>query len=474
MQRRISSRVLAACEQFGPAVALADGVREVSYADFGAAIRHWSELFAEQPGLHRIGFALPNSIAYVAAIYGAIEAGRVPFLMDDSLSWPEIRAIAKDVALDAVAFRGHEADAAPTQQIGCFSFLTGSAVNQAPTDSPRLRHDTGICRFTSGTSGRPKCLEFSHDAVIAAAGTWYTANALTERDVVVCLSGFYNGLAFNTSLAACFLAGARLAVYKGWASPSQVLRYAASQAATRLVGFPVFYQMIVRAGTRREQFPASLTHFYSAASPLVNETREILARDLGLNVINYYGVAETGPVTYEPDPARAEANGVPLPGCVLRVGAGGLEVRTPYMASGYLNLPGSFEERLTTDGYYRTADIGELSAGRLTLGARSDGHIDIGGKKFDPIDVVEALRGITGIEDAFVFSREGRGARELCAVVATRGEHMQADIRQSLRESLAGFKIPQRIRCIKALPRNSAGKLCVPEIRALFEKETDE
>ncbi|OED49646.1 hypothetical protein AB838_06215 [Rhodobacteraceae bacterium (ex Bugula neritina AB1)] len=399
-------------------------------------------------------------------MYGAVKAGKVPFLIDDKLSRTEIGAIARDVQLDVLLVATEWEFDLP--RIGEWQGLQLYAFPAA--DKTNLLHpSTAVCRFTSGTSSAPKCLEFSHTAVLEAGRVWMRSNRMESSDITLCLAGFFNGLAFNTSLAATFLSGAQLVIYSGWASPPQVLREAARHHVTRLIGFPAFYKLLASSGLARNKLPASLQQVYSAASSLSDDTRNALKAQYGLDVSNYYGIAEAGPVTTEADLAAACGNGTALQGCLMRTENGVLQVRTPYLATRYLNRPGELEKRLTADGFYVTSDLAVISEGRLFLRGRRDAILDVGGKKFESSEVVGALLSLPGVDEAFVFGDPVPDqGMAVCAVVAGQNLPDEAVIRRQLGCQLAAFKIPQKIQFASALPRNAAGKIDAVGLRSRF------
>ena len=470
MTTSISEIILACCQRFGSRAAVTDGDLIWSYETFGAQIRAWAGFFDDLPGIDRIGFALPNSAQYLAALYGAVHAQKTPFLIDNALGATEIAAIVNETGIDALltddpASAGDEL----ARHDGIAIFAT------CPNAAPQLDAETAVCRFTTGTSGAPKCLEFSHRAVYEAAQVWRRSNDMSQDDTILCLSGFFNGLAFNTSLLASFLSGANLAVYRGWLSPAQVLRYAAQTGATRLIGFPVFYQLLASSGLPGDAIPGCLQSLYSAASALSDDTRERLADTYGLSIVNYYGIAEAGPVTTDRIPGSTRGNGAALIGCDIRTRAGVLEVRTPYLASRYLTGPDDLSGRMTPDGYFRTGDRAEIRNGRLFLAGRTSNILDVGGKKFPASDVTRAILALPGVTDAYVFGEAtaDRGTR-VCAAISGNKVGSETAIRRQLTATLARHKLPYFIRVLHEMPRNAAGKIDASRIRKIFQQGVKE
>ncbi len=234
MTRSLSQTVLAACRRFADRIAITDVPLIWTYANFAAQIEAWAAFLGGGDAPRRIGFVQKNSAQYLAAMYGAILAGKVPFLIDDSLGAGELGALATAVELDAVLTT--DAATPSGHLLGSKDGLRLTSL-RCGNGATRMHAGTALCRFTSGTSGIPKCLEFSHEAVLNAARVWGNSNGLHRDDRIVCLSGFFNGLAFNTSLTATFLSGARLSMPPGVSTPGGI-RSPRSRTSSSAAGSP--------------------------------------------------------------------------------------------------------------------------------------------------------------------------------------------------------------------------------------------
>ncbi|HET6211016.1 MAG TPA: AMP-binding protein, partial [Jatrophihabitans sp.] len=292
-----------------------------------------------------------NSGQYVVALLGTLLAGGVPMLLDpltsDAALAELIVSCGVDLVLDdatASPLSGHRPGApAPTGH--------GVTAIEHPGTVPALAPGTELCRFTSGSTRTAAGIEFSGAAVLAAAESWIEASRLTDRDRLLCFAGLYNGLAFNTSLIPGLLSGASLTLPTGLPAGGYVRRQLAATQPTVLVAFPAIYDALAESSAT----PAGVARLrlsLSSAARLSPDTARTLAVRDGLRVSDYYGLAETGPVTLELDPAPDGGQGRPLPRAELRFATEvGHEreilVRTPSMGTRYLNYPGGFEAKLT-------------------------------------------------------------------------------------------------------------------------------
>ncbi|MGY0064551.1 class I adenylate-forming enzyme family protein [Streptomyces sp. LZ34] len=477
--------------QHADRLAVADTQRRLTYAELDAAAeefttefgRWWSEAAARGPAAAppRVVVLAANSASYVVAYVGLLRAGAVPFLLDPALAAEEVRAVATSCGIDAVVHdRPLSLGIEPSGSVTSGGYAlsrTATPAEQPTADRPELLASTEVCRFTSGSTGSPSCIEFSGTAVHNAALSWRDATGLGSDDRILCFAGLFNGLAFNTSLLAAFLAGAALWLPSGLPTSGQVIRFLREIRPTRLTGFPALYESLLR---RPEHIPelAELKVALSSAAPLKATTAEELRTRHGLAVCNYYGVAETGPLTFDPFPAPEHGQGRPLPGVEFVFGdgtgtTGEIRVRSTSMGSRYLNAPGAFEGRLDPDGFYATHDLGSLREGRLHLSGRAGSRLNIGGRKIDSVEVRRALLA-SGATEAVVFAVDKRNGDPMLVAVVSGPDGLTEDgLRVRCLERLAPYKVPERFVVVPEIPTTGVGKPRMNAARELFHQATD-
>ncbi|KAK1184739.1 class I adenylate-forming enzyme family protein [Streptomyces sp. NBS 14/10] len=481
--------------QHADRLAVADTQRRLTYAELDTAAEEfrtefdgwWSEAVARGEARPRVVILAANSASYVVAYVGLLRAGALPFLLDPALAPEEVRAVVAGCGIDAVVhdrplYPGIEPSGSVTSG-GYALTRTAPGAGEPMADRPEPLASTEVCRFTSGSTGSPSCIEFSGTAVHNAALSWRDATGLGADDRILCFAGLFNGLAFNTSLLAAFLAGAALWLPSGLPTSGQVIRFLREIRPTRLTGFPALYESLLR---RPEPIPelAELKVALSSAAPLKPTTAEELRTRHGLAVCNYYGVAETGPLTFDPFPAPDHGQGRPLPGVEFVFGVfgdgtvatgetGEIRVRSTSMGSRYLNAPGAFEARLDRDGFYATHDLGSLRDGRLHLSGRAGSRLNIGGRKIDSVEVRRVLLA-SGATEAVVFAVDKRNGDPMLAAVVSGPEGLTEDaLRGRCLERLASYKVPERVVVVPEIPTTGVGKPRMSAARELFHKATD-
>src|SRR6185503_7367835 len=138
--------------------------------------------------------------------------------------------------------------------------------------------------------------------------------------------------------------------------------------------------------------------------------------------------------------------GVPCPAGTI----GHVIVRGENVFSGYWRMPEKNAEEFTADGFFRTGDLGSLSAdGYLTIAGRSKDLIISGGYNVYPKEIELALDELPGVEESAVIGVPHPDFGEaVTAIVVPHGEHMaptEGEIIAALKKKLANFKVPKRV-----------------------------
>jgi long-chain acyl-CoA synthetase len=438
--------------------------------------RRWLE--AEVPSGPLL-FLPRNTLSSLAFLLGSIGSGKVPLFGDTAWQVSEIEGVIQRCGVRAAAWDGPLPERLPglsaVSERGGLALLR---VNAPALHSAALRADTAFGRFTSGSTGFPRCLQFRDSATLAATGSWCQATEISSADRVLCLATLNNGLAFNTSIFTVLFAGGTLTFHEGLMVRTAVGRTLARTDPTILVAFPFAYELL----TRSETFSASpsLRLAVSSAARLPENVKESWLRQTSLRICDYYGLAEVGPCTFN-DGTVSDSVGVPLPGVrvsitgddggELRPGeTGQIRVSTRSMASAYLDdCTPDFASNLDERNYYVTKDRGLVSTnGRLALQGRIGRLVNVAGRKIDPSEVEALLRRMPGIREVVVRG-EGGAERTFLAAYIESGSVTREDVVDFCLNQMAQYKVPQRIAIMPQLPRSSAGKVSVAGISAGME-----
>jgi malonyl-CoA/methylmalonyl-CoA synthetase len=341
-------------------------------------------------------------------------------------------------------------------------------------DAYRGPDDLAAILYTSGTTGRSKGAMLSHDNLLSNALTLADIWRFSSKDVLLhALPIFHtHGLFVATNVA--IAAGASM-IFLPKFDVEEIIRLLSR--ATVLMGVPTFYTRLLAQPQLTAQLTSQIRVFISGSAPLLAETHRAWQARTGHAILERYGMTETNMNTSNPyDGARVPGTvGFPLPGVALRIvdpktghgvpvgETGMIQVKGPNVFKGYWRNPEKTRAEFSADGFFITGDLGTIDEeGYVRIVGRGKDLIISGGFNVYPKEVeteIDALPGV--IESAVVgLPHPDLGEAVTAMVVMEAGlEIDQAGVQSSLKQRLAGFKVPKRVVGIKELPRNTMGKV---------------
>ena len=410
-----------------------------------------------------------GSVDFVVAHAAAFRAGLVVVPVNPSYSKREIDALmaaANPAAaiVESSEMQGWVRDAAPG------TIVTGVDVGLPDGPAPVLdgvtSEDPALLPFTSGTTGTPKGVVLTHGNLLASAEALLIAWRWTSEDrLILCLPLFHmHGL--GVGVHGTLLAGAS-AILQPAFDPESVLS-AAADDATMFFGVPTMYTRLVDApGAERL---GALRLCVSGSAPLAADMHRRIADACGQSILERYGMTETVMLVSNPfnGERRPGTVGFPLPGVEVRLADGSdeIEVRGPNVFGGYLDRPDANAEAFTSDGWFRTGDIGELDGdGYLSIVGRAKELIISGGYNVYPREIEDVLRAHPSVVDAAVVGTPSDEWGEIVTAYIEATDDLDADeLIAFAAAQLAPYKKPRIVHRIDALPRNKLGKVLRDEL----------
>src|SRR5262249_7296110 len=148
--------------------------------------------------------------------------------------------------------------------------------------------------------------------------------------------------------------------------------------------------------------------------------------------------------------------GLPLPGISVKLIGGEIHLKGPNIFAGYWQREEATREAFV-DGWFRTGDMGEVSAdGDYTLTGRERGVIISGGFNIYPREIEEFLQEQDEVAEAAVAARSDAVRGEVpVAFVVLRREVDCEELGERCRAKLASFKVPRSFQVLDRLPRNA-------------------
>ncbi len=353
------------------------------------------------------------------------------------------------------------------------------AVQAQPAEQavcPVAPGDLAAILYTSGTTGRSKGAQLTHGNLSANVHTlldhwdWRTDDVLIHALPIFHVHGLFVA-------AHCALLNGSKMLWMAKFQPAQVLAW--MPQATVFMGVPTLY---VRLLQEPDLTPAACRHmrlFISGSAPLLTDTFADWQARTGHTILERYGMSETIMLTSNPcrsaDGERKGGTvGQPLPGvqvrCVDEQGTpcetddiGGVEVKGPNVFPGYWRMPEANAKEFTTEGWFKTGDVGRFDAdGYLTIVGRSKDLIITGGYNVYPAEVEGYLNDLPGVAESAVIGcpHSDFGEGVVAVVVPQPDITLDAEqLTQAIRSQIASFKVPKRLFVVEALPRNVMGKV---------------
>ncbi len=481
--------------------------RRLSYAEAESAICHLRNNLSTRLGVSqgdRVAIVMPNCLEFYLAYWALVRLGAtivpvnvrlrpsdIAFVLNDVDAkvvltqrelWRAVReALAEAPAVEHVIAAEVEDDA-----VEAFEPLVAASdedVGEAPVKSD----DLALIAYTSGTTGRPKGAQITHDNVLFNIRMCLVCHSWRHEDVHLLVVPMFHCTALYSMLPASAYLGSTIVI----APRPQVKELAGliqEHRITTFISVPTLFHMLVTMKGLQDYDFSSLKAISYAGSMMPTETIQRLREAFPhVELRNFFGMTETISVTHilpsEDCVTRPDSVGKALPDVGVKIvdeqgkevppgTVGELCFHRANVIRDYWNRPGVLEQSMVGD-WFRSGDLGLVDEeGYLYLRGREKDMIIVGGENVFALEVENTLIEHPAIKEAAVVGVPATGVRaslgeliKAVVVLEPGAELKELDVKRHCAERLATYKVPHLVEFREALPRNPGGKVVKRELK---------
>jgi acetyl-CoA synthetase len=450
-------------------VAHADGRDEVigfrELSEWSARFAHWLAGRGVGPG-DRVAIMLEPSLAFYAALFGAVKRGAVAVPLFTLFGPEGVRLRVADCTPRLLVTSAEKADTAHAVDgvdvvIADEALLGAVAAQPARWETRTRADDLAVFQYTSGTTRElPEAVRHSQRAIVTLMVAALYGTGIRPGDEFFCPSSPAWGHGLWHGTLAPLALGVTTGTMAGKFEAKRLLRALEDYGITNLSAAATHFRMMKGSGVAgRHRYAVRKLSF--TGEPMDSATRVFVEETFGVPVCSMYGTTEVGVILADyPGAAdhavRPGALGKPVPG--VRV-----EVHGP---EGRPCAPDEIGEIMVwrRDGWLATRDRGWVDA---------DGYVHHAGRSDDVIISAGWTMSAVEIEDVLLAHPDVRDAAAIGVPDAVRGQVVKAfivsprpgddafarELQEFTRERLSRHEYPRHVAFVPALPRTPAGKV---------------
>ena len=445
--------------------------------------------------LHTLNIRLqPHEIA------GIVRQAEDRFLIIDDVLLPLLENFRHEVTFEKVIIVPFGGTAIPEGYLNYEELLAG-----APPDFayPRLDENDGASMsFTSGTTGQPKGVVYSHRALVLHSFCSGLADffGISYNETVLPLVPMFHVNAWGLPFT-CTMLGARLVLPGPHLDAESILDLIVDERVTLTAGVPTLWIAVADALEKnpgRWTFERPVCVGAGGSAPPLELIRRL--DRFGLNVRHLWGMTESTPLAIagglrphmrdwpiEKQYEMRAKQGMPAPFVEMRlmrpegqapwdgITSGEIEMRGPWVTARYYSAPEQ-SDRWSEDGWFRTGDVATMDEdGYVKIVDRAKDLVKSGGEWISSVDLENALMGYPAVKEACVVGiPHPKWQERPLAVIVLRQDARATpeELRAYLAKTFSKWQLPDALVFIDAIPRTSVGKFKKIELRDRYRDWT--
>ncbi|MGH2828880.1 MAG: long-chain-fatty-acid--CoA ligase, partial [Actinomycetota bacterium] len=351
------------------------------------------------------------------------------------------------------------------------------------------RSAAAMC-YTSGTTGNPKGVVYSHRSIyLHSLGEW-GANGLSDRDRLLLIVPMFHVNAWGLPYTG-FMIGADLILPGPHLQAEPLTRLIAAERPTFAGAVPTVWADVLRYSESNPVDLSSLRMVICGGSAVPRALMERFQNELGVRIVQAWGMTETSPLAALAEPPRGvtgeeawvyrSRTGRPIFDVELRIAGedgtplawdgtaeGEIQVRGPWITASYYQDPAPEKFQ---DGWLRTGDVGTVTPdGFIQITDRSKDVIKSGGEWISSVQLEGLLASHPDVLEAAVIAvpDDRWQERPLACVVPRDGVTLNFDsLREFLSDKVARWWLPERWAIIPEVPKTGIGKFDKKVLRGM-------
>lgn len=498
--------------------------RTMTYSQFDQAAQAVAAWLQQRGGIKRgdrIAVMMPNIFAFPVTMLGIHKAGAAQVNVNPLYTPHELRHQLQDSGAETIViFNGVTPTLAEIIDETAIKTVITVALGDAagiaiptPAADPRLKDavrlsdvltegaglelepveltgdDLLFFQYTGGTTGPSKGALLSHRNLVANVQqfTAHMHGAVEPgKEVVVMALPLYH--VFGLMLMHAYMAaGAKIILIPNPRDTDAFFAAIRDAKFTVIPGVNTLFQLLMASPLMQDVDLSAFKLAVGGGAAVIRDTSEKWKQLSGHHIKEGYGLSETSPILCVNPMSVAEFTetcGLPVPSTDIKLidendnevpegTAGEVCARGPQVMRGYWNNDAANAAAFTSDGYFRTGDIGILTAGGfLKIVDRKKDMVIVSGFNVYPNEIEAVITAAHGVAECACIGvpddRTGEALR-VYLVKAPFADLSAEDIIAHCRKELAGYKVPRQIVFMDELPKSNVGKILRRELRTLAE-----